>query len=242
MEPGELGRRIPTDWKHVDKYPLRTLVDFVEPVAKAERVLLLPWHYRTHYDQGTEGACVGFALSWGMSILNRQRYDARRLYREAQLIDEWSDTPPGEGTSVRAGLDILRTRGHWTYQRNRIATDPDPIWGIVENRWATTVDEVRSAIQGTDRHQAVPVFFGINWYTAFDHPEKFKNEHWIGRGELGAIRGGHAICAYKVSDRRQAVGFVNSWGASYPTVWMPYTVVQRVLNESGEAGLVTDRV
>jgi hypothetical protein len=46
-----------------------------------------------------------------MSLLNRKRYDAGWLYHEAQRIDEW----PGEdydGTSVRAGMDVLRTEGH----------------------------------------------------------------------------------------------------------------------------------
>ena len=63
------------------------------------------------YDQGKEGACVGFACSRMMSLLNRRRYEAPWLYREAQRVDDW----PGEdysGTSVRAALDVLRSRGH----------------------------------------------------------------------------------------------------------------------------------
>ena len=63
------------------------------------------------YNQGYEGACVGFGISRLASQLNRKLYDGFWLYHEAQKVDEW----PGEdyeGTSVRAGLDILRTRGH----------------------------------------------------------------------------------------------------------------------------------
>ena len=63
------------------------------------------------YNQGAEGACVGFGISRLASQLNRKLYDGFWLYHEAQKIDEW----PGEdydGTSVRAGLDILRKRGH----------------------------------------------------------------------------------------------------------------------------------
>ena len=55
---------------------------------------------------GHEGACVGFGISRLASHLNRKLYDGFWLYHEAQKIDEW----PGEdydGTSVRAGLDIL---------------------------------------------------------------------------------------------------------------------------------------
>lgn len=211
-------------------------------VEKAERTLSLPRQYRATYDQGTEGACVGFACSWMMSIFNRRLYDACRLYQEAQRVDEWDDTPPGEGTSVRAGLDVLRALGHWVKpHRAPFADLADPAHGIHENRWATTVDEVRTAIA-----LGCPVVLGVNWYSNFDRPDRVPRrglvEHWIGRGDLGNVRGGHAICAYRVSDARQAIGLVNSWGASYPLVWVPYDTVQRLINEAGEAALVTDRV
>jgi hypothetical protein len=92
-----------------------------------------------------------------MTLLNRRRYDARWLYHEAQKIDEW----PGEayeGTSVRAGMDILRTVGHARI-RGRNALAPDPAEGISENRWATSVDEVRTCLQSPyhDRVGAVPI-------------------------------------------------------------------------------------
>src|SRR5262249_26468429 len=41
----------------------------------------------------------------------------------------------------------------------------------------------------------VPVVLGINWYTNFDSPVKDGLTYWIGRGDLGTVRGGHAICA-----------------------------------------------
>ena len=242
------GRRVPQDWKHVERYPLRALMP-AQPVEIAERTLSLP-NYRTQYDQGTEGACVGYSCSWMMSILNRQMYDARRLYREAQGIDEWYDTPPEEGTSVRAAMDILRTRGHWRVVRGRFAQDPAMSEGIVENRWAKSIDEIRTAI-----HSGVPVVFGVNWYASFSQPQFLRpipetasdtydrQEWWIGRSPvMGRIEGGHAICAYRVSDRRQAIGLVNTWGIRYPRVWIPYTVVERLLWEDGEAGIPVDRM
>src|SRR5687767_4057140 len=70
------------------------------------------------YDQGSEGACVGFASSRCMSMLNRLRYAARWLYLEAQKIDAWPGgayngaSPFYEGTEVRAAFEILRLRGH----------------------------------------------------------------------------------------------------------------------------------
>src|SRR5215216_5658879 len=39
----------------------------------------VPWW--AFYDQGQEGACVGFAISRALSLLNRRRYHARDIYR-----------------------------------------------------------------------------------------------------------------------------------------------------------------
>lgn len=238
---GSLGRRTPRDFTHVTKYPYSAVAPTT--VAIAERRLALPTQYRDFYNQGSEGACVGFSSSWMMSTLNRRKYDARKLYQEAQRIDEWSDTPPAEGTSVRAGMDVLRTVGHWRFFRG-LQKIAGVMEGISANRWATSVDDVRTAIQcGT------PVVFGVNWYSSFDHPvlkgvgdEPGRPEYWVGtHAYIGYIRGGHAICAYAVSDKRQAVRWVNSWGQEYPRVWVPYDMIERLIREDGEVALVTDR-
>lgn len=227
---GSLGRFEPTDWEHVEKYPFQ----LVEAVAKVEKTLALPYQYRTKYDQGREGACVGFGSSWVMSIFNREFYDARWLYHEAQLIDEWGDTPPQEGTSVRAALDVLRKVGHRQIVRGK-TLDPDLSNGVLENRWARTIDEMRTAIS-----EGKPCSIGVNWYANFDKPVAKGRESWIGEGDLGRIRGGHCVCVYGASDRRQAFKIVNNWGLGYPLVYMPYATMQRLLNENGEATLITD--
>src|SRR5687768_18090954 len=40
------------------------------------------------------------------------------------------------------------------------------------------------------------VVMGTNWYEAFDQPERAGKggRYWIGRGDLGRVRGGHAYC------------------------------------------------
>lgn len=232
-----LGRRIPQDWGHVEKYPLRKISS--QPASfTVEDALPLEYRYRPFYDQGREGACVGFASSWMMSILNRTKYDARWLWNEAKAIDPWPDTNPGDdnGTSVSAAMDILRAKGHRRSFRG--VSEPESLAaGISENRWATNVDEVRWCI-----HQGVPVTLGVTWYTNFDRPvQEGYREYWIGKGDLGQVRGGHAICCYGASDRRQAVKLVNSWGKRYPLVWLPYTTLQTLLDDYGEATMVVDR-
>lgn len=229
-----LGRRTPPDFEHIAKYPLRAAPPVPKPVPvvlgvnwyasfdRPERdargrywigrdkhnlgpirgghaicvkptSLRDPLSWYRFYDQGSEGACVGFAASRMMTLLNRQRYDAQWLYRQAQLFDTWSDTPPGEGTSVRAAMDILRDRGHRRVWRGE-SRPTESGAGIAANRWATTVDEIRSVLQSPHH------------------------------------------------DKLDAVPLLNSWGDDYPhLVWLPYPTLQRLLDEDGEATLVTDR-
>lgn len=232
-----LGRRTPKDFKHVEKYPLR----IASAVESVERTLRLPrWHW--DHDQGQEGACVGHGTAMERAIVNRQqaadrgdetpgvRYNPWWVWNEAKKIDEWDDTNPGDdnGTSVRAAYDVLRTQGLPFFRSDTPRTKA----GIVANRWATTVDEMRTAIS-----EGKAVTIGVTWYSNFDYPE----DGWIGRGSLGRVRGGHSLCVYGASDQKQGFKLKNSWGRGYPLVWIPYDTMQTLLDDYGEATLVTDR-
>lgn len=229
-----LGRLEPTDWEHVDRYPYGDVAPATPTTV--EKTLRLP-RYRVIYDQEREGACVGFASSWMMSILNRRLYNPRWLWNRAKEVDEFPYTNPGDnyGTTVRAAMDVLRKEGHVAVRRGQDRPCA-PEEGIAENRWATTVDEIRTSLA-----ESTPVVFGINWYVNFDKPVQKGRDWWIGEGDLGSKRGGHAVCIYRASDRRQGFGIVNNWGTDYPLVWMPYTTAERLLGERAEAALVTDR-
>lgn len=259
MKP--LGRKHPGDMEHVAKYPYK----IPKAVDSVNKILALPFWHKTH-DQGNEGSCVGHAAAMERAIVNTaqrklagtspytRRYDPLWIWNEAKQIDEWPDTNPGDanGTSVRAAYDVLRTKGARRIKTSGIVLTDDWIVkvidyqyqpslneGILENRWARTVDEMRTAIA-----QGASITIGVNWYTNFDNPQldQSSGHYWIGRSsDLGSIRGGHAVCIYGASDRRQAFRMKNSWGEYYPLVWLPYSVMQRLLNEWGEATLVTDR-
>jgi hypothetical protein len=240
-----LGRLEPTDDQHILQYPLTTM-HVALPDEPVERTLSLPHSMRAYMDQNEEGACVGGSLSWHQSINNRRRYAFFWLYDEAQKIDEW----PGEdydGTSIRAGMDVLRDIGHCLVLPRRTCP-PDVTAGISENRWAKNVDMIRATINAGS-----PVVLGINWYRNFDDPFPRRRgaitEHWIGvdgagqpTRNLGIIRGGHAICCYGASDKRQAFKLVNTWGLRYPLVWLPYETMNRLFGEHGEATMATDRI
>lgn len=226
----KLGRRRPSDWRHVERYPLGAIgaaepapapvvlgvnwySNFDDPVRDGSlywigrgslgsvrgghAICARPYHgddltsWWEFYDQGEEGACVGFAWSRCMSLLNRRRYAARWLYQQAQLGDEYADTPPEEGTSVRAGGNVLIGQGHERVYGSRTYA-ADPAQGIQRFRWATSWDEVRSAL-----------------------------------GLPGSYDG---------------VTLLNSWGRYYPhLVRITDEAGERLLAEDGEAAVPTDR-
>jgi hypothetical protein len=119
-----------------------------EPNTPKRRDTTEWWQF---YDQGMEGACVGFAWSRCMSLLNRTRYAARPFYLEVQRGDPWPGgayegaDPFYEGTSTRHGGDVLRTRGHMRQRGQRVGAW-DAGQGIEAVRWATSVEQVMAAL------------------------------------------------------------------------------------------------
>ncbi|MET0604393.1 MAG: hypothetical protein ABW167_20575 [Baekduia sp.] len=257
-----LGRQVPPDDMHIQLFGLRAVLPAAAP-AKVEKVFRLPtWHWS--HDQGAEGSCVGHATAMERAITNsaqnraaravgikQRRYDPIAIWNEAKVVDGDSSTNPGDdnGTYVRAAYDIMRDHGPRRV-RNMVLNGsvPVPIGaqppvlrdGADVNRWARTVDEMRAAIAS-----GTPSVIGVNWYSAFDVPKpdlRVEGDHWLAPdGRLGSVRGGHSVCIYGASDRRQAFRVKNSWGGAFPLVWLPYKVMERLLREDGEAAVVTDR-
>jgi hypothetical protein len=229
-----LGRRAPTDWRHVERFPVTAAPakpvhvpvvfglnwytgldtpqrrgrewwlpgpDALGSIRGGHAICSLPEAARdsdgwwTFYNQGQTGACTGFSASRCMSILNRRRYDAVWLWRQARLTDEWTDNDDlddlEQGSSVRAAFEVLRVRGHELVRRGR-SEAPSRIEGISAYRWATSVDEVRAALGARPDRPGVPL--------------------------------------------------LQSWGRSWPhVVWLPDETLERLLREDGEAGIPSDR-
>lgn len=245
-----LGRFIPDDFRHLEKYPLTALPDEQRPM-RVPVVIGVNWYsefdnpeqdtgtdeywvarggassltnirgghcvclepggepnteaWWDFYDQGREGACVGFGWSRCMTILNGgPLYAARWLWDRSKEQDEWTDTNPGDnnGTSVRAAGDVLSDSGHVSWEAGFADDDhterddypADRQQGILHFRWAQSVAEVHSVL-GNERAD-----------------------------ELGAVP------------------FLNSWGRDYPQrTWMPDDVLERLMDEEGEVAIPTDR-
>ncbi|MGH3992512.1 MAG: hypothetical protein ACRDSN_08605, partial [Pseudonocardiaceae bacterium] len=147
-------------------------------------------------DQGSEGACVAFALSaelaaapWRHTVSNESSV---ALYQRVRAEDRRMGNYWYSGASVLAGMRVARREGlirsYW---------------------WAFGVEDVVETIL---RHG--PVILGVPWYS---------NMYGTGPGGLveveGTLVGGHAIMAHGFwpdhHDHGDVVVWTNSWGAGY---------------------------
>jgi len=108
------------------------------------------------------------------------------LYDQAQHVDEWHDTPPEGGTSVRAGAKVLHGIGL-----------------ISGYYWAYTLQTVVDAL--LDRG---PVVIGVNWYEGMFKPPG----GWL--YAVGHIVGGHAVVLDGTNTREEKCR-VQTWGSHY---------------------------
>lgn len=222
--PGGLGRLYAPDQRD-SQFPMAAVVP-----ATTERTYRYWWTSGAWLDQGAHPHCVGFAWTHWVAdgpVAQEEHVDdpfARRLYHEAQKVDEW----PGEGyagTSVRAGAKVLQRLGF-----------------IAEYRWAFSADEVRLAIL-----EEGPVVVGTRWYADMSRPR----DNVGGRPLLqpsGALQGGHA---YLISGLNLKLGrsglyrVKNSWGRGWADrgfAWIEHDDLDRLIAQEGEACLALEKV
>lgn len=180
----------------------------------------------THYtfrlphnvNQGQLPYCVGAAWRHWLYCSPMQTtlgptYD--QIYREAQELDGLPDTLPG--TTVRAGAEALRSRGH-----------------IAQYWWLNTVDEIRLWVL----RRETSIVMGTNWYQSF-------SEFQGARMRLaGPLEGGHAWIIIGWSDQLEAARMQNSWGLRYGEKgrkWVPAPILARLLSEDGEACVAIEK-
>ena len=187
-------------------------------------------------DQGTEGACTGFALA---AVINyhlaarhrRERVSPRMLYEMARRYDEW----PGEeydGSSARGSMiGFLR---HGVCKR---ATWPDDLTGP-ENFSPKIADEALNIPGGAfyrvmhkqvrDIHAALDevgiVYMTLMVHEGWAHPTRPRTVHYVHMGNavtrefpvierIGDADGGHAVAI--VGYTRDGFIIQNSWGSAW---------------------------
>lgn len=190
-------------------------------LAKPSRMDRRFWRCTTVLDQGPVGACVGYA--WKYKLLAAPFMvgtgpEACQIYAEAQTRDDLPDTPPGDGTTVRAGAKYLQELGY-----------------IGEYVWAFSVDDVAQwlLLRG-------PVVLGLNWYAAMDEPDSHGLLHLYAQDDL---RGGHAILALGVDVPARRVRLLNSWGTAWGDkgrCWIGFDDLDNLLALDGEACAATE--
>lgn len=164
-------------------FPLFRMLGEAEPGELHSKV----WSTGSTLDQGQSNSCVGQTMR---QLLNSQPFqqldgpDAFEIYDEARDNDEF---PPGtEGTSLRAGLEVLRRRKM-----------------IVRYYWAKSAQEIAHYLA---KYGPVPV--GTPWLAGMNHPSKSAA---IIRA-MGNDTGGHAYLFYGVNFENGYLYGINSWG------------------------------
>lgn len=114
-----------------------------------------------HYNQGNEGACVGFATARAATLFNRRLYSGFMQYEAAKRNDQWI----GEnyvGSSVNGGLQGLRLEGAWPMRAGK-AYGPRLADGIVQFRWAKSVEEVMQALGSSEGYVRILNSWGAGY-------------------------------------------------------------------------------
>ena len=211
------GRRIEFD-ERSREYQIRALLS-VKQVSKPRSYT---WRNPIRLDQGNEGSCVGHAWAHEAAakpvmVPGITHHTALSIYRRAQILDEYSDTPPEEGSSVLAGAKASQ-ECHY----------------LGEYRWAFGLEDLILAVGYKG-----PAVLGINWYEDMMDVDK-RGYVWAS----GEILGGHAILCNRVNIKDRFFGLSNSWGESWGThdAWgiggtcrVSFVEMEHLLAEDGEA-------
>lgn len=240
MTAGPLGRRPPTDWEHVDKYPLRALATTERP-ANAPVVMGVNWY--ANFDEPTliRGKWWIGRGDWG-SLRGGHATVLRplRVY-EPRSWWIWHD-------QISEGICVSEAVARCMALLNRQRYQPRPLYD-----WAQNNDEWPGA---------EPTYSGTSVRAGLDCarlqgmvPARLREAHYVRAGEVDRpFELDHGIAANRwaqtVEEVFEALGYegssavpmLNSWGKKYPrVVYLPDEAVDRLMREDGEFGIVTDR-
>jgi hypothetical protein len=150
------------------------------------------------------------------------------LYHECQRNDEWSGEDY-DGTSVRAGAKVLRSRG------------------LVSNYYfAFDIESVKLNVL-----ERGPVVVGTSWYRSMFRPKKYDDRTYVCRVDKGSGRvGGHAYVLNGISLTKEIDGVTgffrlkNSWGKDWAfegRCFISIEDVSTLLADEGEMCIASER-
>jgi hypothetical protein len=208
-----LGRRAALDTRDHQYLMTAALPDVVPPRPTSKT-----WTLRWKGDQKDTPQCVGFAWHGLLRALPHLQRDPlpQAIYDQAQPLDEFPDTPPADGTSVRAGAKVLQTSGQLTAYV-----------------WAFDTETVCNwlAFHG-------PVVLGTTWFDDMFTPDASGLVT-----PTGAEAGGHAYVAIGYNDRTRRILCQNSWGPAWSIkgrFFLRYDDLTQLIQNGGEACAPTE--
>lgn len=175
------------------------------------------WKIGTILDQGSQSSCVGHAWTQFLQTdpfkTDKGGHEyAYELYREAQKHDPWpGEEPDNYGTTVRAGADVLLSRGL-----------------IRSCVWARNVDQMAAhvATRGS-------IVMGTKWFQGMGQPDP----NGFARPQ-GTYEGGHAWLVYGVDVEWESFMCCNSWGTGWGKngrFFVRFKDMEFLLNNNGQA-------
>lgn len=168
-------------------------------VQPGHHVRKFPWRLGPILDQGSTEQCTVYSAvgliqaAPRLHLLDLRPEDFTVIYDKAQLIDEFTDTPPAGGTSERAVQKVL--------QDEKLTSS---------YLWCT--DEATARTYLLTRGM---LLFGTDWFTGMDQPDA---HGYV--SATGSPRGGHEFIVrwyYNASHKTypDTYEFVNSWGEGW---------------------------
>ncbi len=209
-------------------FPLCAVLDPTEQKLRTKR--WYPPRGTEVLDQGTEGACVGFAITndlrfYPVAVRKLDGLFAReQVYWPAQRADQWDGgaypeaNPHYDGTSVTTGMQIAKALGYYGEYRSASS----------EQEMALGVGHIGPAI------------IGVNWYAGMYQPNA---QGYV--TVTGKKVGGHCILVVGVNITGDYYTLYNSWGPTWGnngTAKISRADMARLLAENGECFLVTERL
>jgi hypothetical protein len=117
------------------------------------------------------------------------------LYDQAQRIDEFTDTPPAGGTSVRAGAKVLASMG-----------------ALKSYHWATSLDDVIRALLLPGDQGGSPCVIGTVWFNSMFETD---SRGFVRYSPASGIAGGHCTKIDGVNTVDKKFRVKNSWGTGW---------------------------
>jgi len=206
----------------IEEFDERSRNYSIGDIRKTRKLRSYTWRCNEWFDQGREGACVGFSLGHELAARPAEvrgldyEYLVKDIYWEAQKNDYWDGgsypgaSPQYAGTSVIAGVKRVKQLGY-----------------IEEYRWAFNIDDVLYGVG----HNG-PAVIGVGWHRDMLTPDK---DGFI--KPTGGVVGGHAILITAVNVKKGYVTLRNSWGRGWGkdgNCYVTFADLEYLLNRNGE--------